>query len=87
MFLFSLPAFVCPLLDTPVNGQVSSSGQILGSMATYACHNGFRLKGPAVRFCQLHKDLVTDEQKLMWSGPQPSCNGKMFFFLLNIVLW
>ena len=88
--LFPVSASVCPLLDTPVNGQVFSNGQTLGSKATYTCHSGFRLKGPAVRFCQLVEGPATSEQKLMWTGPQPSCHGRMklkgFFPLLTLLL-
>ena len=88
--LFPVSASVCPLLDTPVNGQVFSNGQTLGSKATYTCHSGFRLKGPAVRFCQLVEGPATSEQKLMWTGPQPSCHGRMklkgIFPLLTLLL-
>ena len=88
--LFPVSASVCPLLDTPVNGQVFSNGQTLGSKATYTCHSGFRLKGPAVRFCQLVEGPATSEQKLMWTGPQPTCHGRMklkgFFSLLTLLL-
>ena len=58
----------CPSLSHPLNGNVAlSSGNAMGSTATYTCNNGYRASFTATRYCQ------ADGQ---WSGGEPSCIRK-----------
>ena len=57
----------CGDLDDPENGEVSLTGTILGSEATYSCNRGYVLVGESKRVCQSNGE---------WSGEAPSCERK-----------
>ena len=54
----------CGVLDDPENGEVSLTGTILGSKATYSCNSGYVLEGESTRVCQSNGK---------WSGEAPTC--------------
>ena len=54
----------CGVLDDPENGEVSLTGTILGSKATYSCNSGYVLEGESTRVCQSNRK---------WSGEAPTC--------------
>ena len=60
---------VCGPLDDPNNGHVDTSqGTTRGSVATYSCNNGYRLKGSNTRSCGYYG---------RWSGSaEPICVGE-----------
>ena len=60
-------AIQCPNLRNPSNGQVTLSGNRLGSVATYSCNSGFSLEGVSRRTCQMDG---------RWSDSEPSCVGE-----------
>ena len=57
----------CGTLGDPANGEVSLSGTIFNSVATYSCNTGYNLTGHGIRAC-LHTGF--------WSGSEPTCAGK-----------
>lgn len=59
--------FDCGSLDDPEKGRVQLNATTLGSVATYICFPGYRLKGTATRMCTLAG----------WSGSEPSCERKL----------
>ena len=63
----------CPLYDPP-NGNVSYTGLVFGSIATYHCAEGYQLKGTNQRFCGSDG---------MWNGSMPVCEkGKVNFYMM-----
>ena len=56
----------CGPLDDPANGEVSVSGTIFNSTATYSCNTGYTLTGDDMRMC-----LETG----FWSDSEPTCTG------------
>ena len=56
----------CDNLNDPSNGQVTLTGTVFGSVASYECDTGFSLVGNMERTCQ-------DDGE--WSGTDPTCNG------------
>ena len=56
---------LCEELQNPTNGQVSMTGQSIGSIATYTCDSGYELIGDDTRTCE---DGV-------WTGQEPTCIG------------
>ena len=54
---------MCEELQNPTNGQVSMTGQSIGSTATYTCDSSYELVGDEVRRC------VDGE----WTGQEPTC--------------
>ena len=57
---------VCVEPESPMNGDVVSTGVTQGDNASYFCHPGFTISGDRIRTCQ------PDGQ---WSGTQPECLG------------
>ena len=51
----------------PSNGSVTFNDSLIGSVATYDCDFGFRLKGNVQRTCQ---------QSGLWNGTAPRCERK-----------
>ena len=47
-----------------MNGLIRIRGTSIGSVAMYACQNGFMLEGDAFRTCQRNGE---------WSGGEPTC--------------
>lgn len=67
LFPFSLPlAVLCPLPVRPVNGRVSYSSTLYGSVATYSCNIGYTKNGTDTRTC---------DHSGVWSPPAPVCEG------------
>ena len=58
----------CGQLPSPANGQVSLSGTLFGSTASYSCGVGFNLVGNTIRTC------LADGQ---WSGIAPTCQCEL----------
>ena len=58
----------CGSLTTPANGEVSVSGLVVGSIATYTCRTGFLLVGGAKSRVCLSGGV--------WSGTTPTCQSK-----------
>ena len=56
----------CSDLPNPENGRVIVSGEVIGSIATYDCDDGYTLNGLSTRICR-------DDQE--WSGVAPTCRG------------
>lgn len=63
-------AVFCPNLPNPANGEVTLTGNTVGSLATYSCDLGFGLVGFSTRICQ-----PTGQ----WSGEEPTCQRKACF--------
>lgn len=62
-----LTVISCEQLVSPLNGQVSVSGDNRpGSVATYSCNQGFDLEGSSVRTCGSDGS---------YSGQAPVCRG------------
>lgn len=57
----------CGTLKTPKNGNLKLKGTLSGSLATFTCNKGYRLKG------SLHRQCSPDG---IWSGIHPKC-GKL----------
>ena len=57
-------AILCPELPNPTNGEVSLTGNTVGSLASYSCDLGFGLVGFSTRICQPIGQ---------WSGQAPTC--------------
>ena len=73
VYLFPLPAVMCPALFDPINGVVTWTSLTLGGVATYVCDDGFELERSMMRTC---------ESSGMWSGEEPICRG-MFITPVN----
>ena len=58
----------CDEPETPANGDIVGTGNMVGDRVTYFCTNGFKLSGDTVRTC------LSNGQ---WSGTLPKCN-RMF---------
>ena len=61
---------LCPLLSNPVNGKVVlTNGREVGSIASYICDEGFRLRDTDVisRVCESNE---------MWTNTEPQCIRK-----------
>ena len=56
---------LCEELQNLTNGQVSMTGQSIGSTATYTCDSGYELVGDDTRTCE---DGV-------WTGQEPTCSS------------
>lgn len=66
--VFCVSALSCPSLSSPSNGNVAlSSGNLVGSTATYSCNSGYKTTFTSTRYCQ------ADGQ---WSGGEASCIRK-----------
>ena len=70
------------MLSSPVNGEVSVTGQMIGDTATYTCNSGFefldRTPGSDVRTCQSDGTWSGDEQ-------QCACKHKQCNFLSTVL--
>ena len=56
----------CEVLLDISEGDVSLSGTVFGSVATYSCNNGYRVEGDRERTCLANAT---------WSGTTPHCQG------------
>ena len=55
----------CPMLRNPDNGQITyTNGLKVGSVATYACFQGYAINGSETQTCQADGT---------WSGSHPTC--------------
>ena len=54
----------CDDLIAPANGDVNQPGNSVGTVASYACNDGFQLIGDKTRTC---------EEDGEWSGTDPTC--------------
>ena len=73
MLIISLITLMIPLVDCgnlsdPVNGTVTLTGTVEGSIANYTCNEGFLPDGPMVRMCGSDG---------MWSAEAPECEGEL----------
>jgi len=50
---------------------VTVSDRKVGGTVTYTCHNGYRLFGPAVRYCSIRG---------IWTDSTPSCKSMLTHF-------
>ena len=68
----------CPSLTIPTNGVITFTPGVdnsnigLGSVATYSCNLGYVLVGQTTRVCQSLTGTIG-----VWSGNQPTCQGKI----------
>lgn len=60
----------CPQLEDPANGQVSITGTVVNSTATYTCNQGYVVTRGATRQCL---------ESGQWSGQAPTCNRKLLW--------
>ena len=67
VFMLWATALECDILEPPSDGQVSQTGTLAGSVATYSCNQGFTLVGEETRVCQANGE---------WSDEEPFCKGK-----------
>ena len=67
LYLLLHTAVDCGPLDPPMDGSVTLTGTVFGSVATYSCNDGFRLEGEETRECQANS---------LWSGRAPTCTRK-----------
>ena len=67
LYLFFPTAVDCGPLDPPMDGSVTLTGTVFGSVATYSCNDGFGLEGEETRECQANSQ---------WSGEAPTCVRK-----------
>ena len=59
----------CSSLPLPANGGISyTSGNSIGSVATYSCNSGFTLEGSSTRTC-----IVIGGSSTNWLGSAPNC--------------
>ncbi len=65
------PVITCSNLSSPANGTIKYNNmnpqRLLGTVATYTCNPGYTLSGNEARTC---------ESDMMWSGSDPTCQGK-----------
>ena len=71
----SLLAEDCGSLQDPQNGQVTLTGTVFGSTATYSCNTGFILVGERTRVCRASGE---------WSGKSPICQRRFTFLLADL---
>ena len=57
---------LCPTLAIPDGGNLTTTGQMFSSIATYSCNDGYRMNGVSIRICQ---------PEGYWSGNAPSCTA------------
>ena len=71
--LICLLCIECPALPDPANGNIDfSSGNTIGSIATYSCEPGFALLVP----CPGNLDGTrTCQDNQVWSGSDSTCEG------------
>ena len=65
LYFLNSTEVLCEVLQNLTNGQVSMTGQSIGSTATYTCDSGYELIGD---------DTMTCENGV-WSGQEPMCIG------------
>ena len=65
-FLLSL-VVVCPKLNSPTNGSMVGDTRVYNSVINFACENGYKSNGSAVRRCQANGT---------WSGQALTCTRK-----------
>ena len=59
---------MCDRLIAPFSGRIElSNGDLVGSIASYFCFQGFTLDGNSQRTCQ---------ENMEWTGTDPLCRGK-----------
>ncbi len=58
-------------LTNPMNGMVTYTNNVIGSIATYSCITGYRLVGDSTREC-----AVVSSSQNSWSGAPPRCISK-----------
>ncbi len=77
LIIMPLPyvAVGCGQLSDPQNGRVRLTGTNVGSLASYACGNGFNLIGNRRRVCQ---------QTSQWSGDAPTCQREYCIYIYII---
>lgn len=76
--IFSLSTVLqCDNLTNPAHGQVILSSLVLDSQANYSCNQGYKLSGVEVRTCQANE---------LWSGSEPTCEGKQVIILHYVLL-
>ena len=68
----------CGPLNDPQNGHVRTSGTVEGATAMYSCSTTYCPINNTVRFC---------DHSGMWSGSEPSCESKLGFQLLYLVMF
>uniref|UniRef100_A0A1L8DNY1 Putative secreted protein n=1 Tax=Nyssomyia neivai TaxID=330878 RepID=A0A1L8DNY1_9DIPT len=59
----------CPELEKPELGEVSYSGRLFGSRATYTCPHGYHVVGLQSRLC------LADGS---WAGSEPACKQNIY---------
>ena len=57
----------CGRIGVPENGEITLSETTFGSVAVYACDEGFDLVGELFRTCQANAE---------WTGEEPVCERK-----------
>ena len=62
LIIFSHTVLECPMLHNPDNGQITYTK--VGSVATYACLEGYTISGSETQTCQADGT---------WTGSQPTC--------------
>ena len=63
----------CSGLPNPANGQVTLSGIIEGSTATYMCDVGYILDGDEIRTCVRNSATIPGD----WSDSEPTCISEL----------
>ena len=62
---------MCTALLSPMNGSVSFTDTVPGSIATYTCDRGYQMDGVSSRTC---------EANLTWSGNSPTCTRMRYVY-------
>ena len=68
LFCLNLPydsTVVCPMLESPMNGQVVVGGILPGDTAIYTCNATYTLEG---------EELLTCQSDGTWDHTKPVCN-------------
>ena len=69
-YCYYLIAPACGALETPANGQQTSTGIFDGGVSSFSCDSGYILGGSATRTCEVVGGLPN------WTGVETQCTGK-----------
>ena len=64
----------CEQLPDPMNGVVSTTDTLEGTVAGYSCILGYVLDEDVTRVCQRNPDTLLG----IWSGTEPECMSKLY---------
>lgn len=67
LYYFVTAEIICPVLETPANGQKSTDAVQVDTVLNFRCFVGYKVVGVSVLHCR---------EDGRWNGTEPTCFGK-----------